>query len=125
MMKCCVTSPFGSVTSTDARCPLPSVFHSKRPHTMTRPISRRTAAGLIVGAAIAPFVPAYAGRVIDVKGGGFQPVTIAVAPMKLKFQPMPSSASEPQKWDRPSPPRATTPEAASSTMPTAVTRSLP
>jgi TolB protein len=47
---------------------------------MTRPISRRTAAGLIVGAAFAPLAPAYAGRVIDVKGGGFQPVTIAVAP---------------------------------------------
>ena len=57
--------------------------------------------------------------------GVWQSVTTAVAPMKLKFQPMPSSASEPQKWDRPSPPRATTPEAASSTMPTAVTRSLP
>ncbi len=47
---------------------------------MIRPITRRAAASLIAGAAFAPFAPARAGRIIDVKGGGFQPVNIAVAP---------------------------------------------
>jgi TolB protein len=47
---------------------------------MTRHITRRAAAGLIAGAALAPFAPARAGRIIDLKGGGFQPVNIAVAP---------------------------------------------
>jgi TolB protein len=47
---------------------------------MICPITRRAAAGLLAGAAFAPFAPARAGRIIDVKGGGFQPVNIAVAP---------------------------------------------
>lgn len=50
---------------------------------MTRCITRRAAAGLIAGAALAPFLPASlarAGRIIDLKGGGFQPVNIAVPP---------------------------------------------
>ena len=50
---------------------------------MTRCINRRAAAGLLAGAAFAPFLPASlarAGRIIDLKGGGFQPVNIAVAP---------------------------------------------
>ena len=49
---------------------------------MTRPITRRAAASLFAGAVftpLAPFSPAQAGRIIDVKGGGFQPVNIAVA----------------------------------------------
>lgn len=47
---------------------------------MTRLITRRAAAGLIAGAAMAPFAPARAGRIIDLKGGSFQPTNIAVAP---------------------------------------------
>jgi len=50
---------------------------------MTRCFTRRAAAGLIAGAALAPFLPASlarAGRIIDLKGGGFQPINIAVAP---------------------------------------------
>ncbi|MBL1256480.1 MULTISPECIES: Tol-Pal system beta propeller repeat protein TolB [unclassified Methylocystis] len=47
---------------------------------MTRLITRRAAAGLIASAALAPFAPARAGRIIDLKGGGFQPTNIAVAP---------------------------------------------
>ncbi|MBM3651969.1 MAG: Tol-Pal system protein TolB [Alphaproteobacteria bacterium] len=50
---------------------------------MTRSITRRAAAGLVAGAAFAPFLPASsvrAGRLIDLKGGGFQPINIAVAP---------------------------------------------
>ena len=47
---------------------------------MTRLITRRAAAGLIAGAALAPLAPARAGRIIDLKGGGFQPINIAVAP---------------------------------------------
>ncbi|QGM98590.1 Tol-Pal system beta propeller repeat protein TolB [Methylocystis parvus] len=47
---------------------------------MTRLITRRAAAGLIAGAALAPVAPARAGRIIDLKGGGFQPINIAIAP---------------------------------------------
>ncbi|MBM3641423.1 MAG: Tol-Pal system protein TolB, partial [Alphaproteobacteria bacterium] len=50
---------------------------------MTAQFTRRAAAGLIAGAALAPFLPASlarAGRIIDLKGGGFQPINIAVAP---------------------------------------------
>lgn len=47
---------------------------------MTRLLTRRAAAGLIAGAAMTPIVPARAGRIIDLKGGGFQPINIAVAP---------------------------------------------
>ena len=47
---------------------------------MTAHFTRRAAAGLIAGAALAPFAPARAGRIIDLKGGGFQPINIAVAP---------------------------------------------
>lgn len=47
---------------------------------MTRLITRRAAAGLIASAALAPFAPARAGRIIDLKGGGFQPINIAIAP---------------------------------------------
>jgi TolB protein len=47
---------------------------------MTRLITRRAAAGLIVSAALAPLTPARAGRIIDLKGGGFQPTNIAIAP---------------------------------------------
>jgi TolB protein len=47
---------------------------------MTRLITRRAAAGLIASAALAPVAPARAGRIIDLKGGGFQPINIAVAP---------------------------------------------
>ena len=47
---------------------------------MTRHITRRAATGLIASAALAPFAPARAGRVIDLKGGSFQPINIAVAP---------------------------------------------
>jgi TolB protein len=47
---------------------------------MTRPITRRAAAGLIASAAFAPYAPARAGRIIDLKGGSFQPTNIAVAP---------------------------------------------
>ena len=57
--------------------------------------------------------------------GVWQSVTIAVAPMKLKFQPMPNSASEPRSGTGRARPGPLHPEAASSTMPTAVTRSLP
>jgi TolB protein len=46
---------------------------------MTRLLTRRAAVGLVAGAALAPFAPARAGRVIDLKGGGFQPINIAVA----------------------------------------------
>ena len=47
---------------------------------MTRLITRRAAACLIASAALAPIAPARAGRIIDLKGGGFQPINIAVAP---------------------------------------------
>ena len=47
---------------------------------MTRLITRRAAASLIASAALTPFAPARAGRIIDLKGGGFQPINIAVAP---------------------------------------------
>ncbi|GLI92875.1 Tol-Pal system beta propeller repeat protein TolB [Methylocystis echinoides] len=47
---------------------------------MTRLITRRAAASLIASAALAPCAPARAGRIIDLKGGSFQPTTIAVAP---------------------------------------------
>ena len=47
---------------------------------MTRLITRRAAAGLLAGAAMTPFVPAQAGRIIELRGGGFQPINIAVAP---------------------------------------------
>jgi TolB protein len=47
---------------------------------MTRLITRRAAAGFIASAALAPFAPARAGRIIDLKGGGFQPINIAIAP---------------------------------------------
>lgn len=47
---------------------------------MTMILTRRAAAGMIAGAALAPFAPARAGRIIDLRGGGFQPVNIAVAP---------------------------------------------
>jgi TolB protein len=42
--------------------------------------TRRSAATLIAGAALAPFAPARAGRVLDLRAGGFQPINIAVAP---------------------------------------------
>ncbi len=47
---------------------------------MTRLITRRAAAGLIASAALSPLAPARAGRIIDLKGGSFQPTNIAVAP---------------------------------------------
>lgn len=47
---------------------------------MTRPITRRAAAGLLASAALAPLTPARAGRIIDLKGGSFQPTNIAIAP---------------------------------------------
>jgi TolB protein len=50
---------------------------------MTIDLTRRFAAGLIAGAALAPLVapPARAGRVLDLRaGGGFQPVAVAVTP---------------------------------------------
>ncbi|WP_457796526.1 Tol-Pal system beta propeller repeat protein TolB [Methylocystis sp. S23] len=47
---------------------------------MTRLLTRRAAVGLLASAALAPVAPARAGRVIDLKGGGFQPINIAVAP---------------------------------------------
>jgi TolB protein len=50
---------------------------------MTLDLTRRSAAGLIAGAALAPLIatPACAGRVLDLRaGGGFQPVAIAVTP---------------------------------------------
>jgi len=47
---------------------------------MTRLITRRAAAGLIASAALAPIAPARAGRIIDLKGGGFQPINIALQP---------------------------------------------
>jgi TolB protein len=47
---------------------------------MTRLITRRAAASLIASAALAPYAPARAGRIIDLKGGSFQPTNIAVAP---------------------------------------------
>jgi TolB protein len=46
---------------------------------MTRLITRRAAAGFFASAALAPFAPARAGRIIDLKGGGFQPINIAIA----------------------------------------------
>jgi TolB protein len=46
---------------------------------MTRPLTRRAVASLLASAAFTPFAPARAGRIIDVKGGGFQPVNVAVA----------------------------------------------
>ncbi|WP_166145380.1 Tol-Pal system beta propeller repeat protein TolB [Methylosinus sp. RM1] len=48
---------------------------------MTFHLSRRSAAGLIAGAALSPLVvaPARAARVLDLRaGGGFQPVSVAV-----------------------------------------------
>ncbi len=36
-------------------------------------------------------------------GGVWQSATMAVAPMKPTFQPMPSRISDTQKWKRPSP----------------------
>ncbi|PWB84178.1 MAG: Tol-Pal system beta propeller repeat protein TolB [Methylocystaceae bacterium] len=48
---------------------------------MTTIFTRRSAAGLIAGAALAPlgFSPARAGRVLDLRaGGGFQPIAVAV-----------------------------------------------
>jgi len=46
---------------------------------MTVTFTRRSAAKLIAGAALAPLTPAYAGRVLDLRaGGGFQPINIAV-----------------------------------------------
>ena len=47
---------------------------------MTCLITRRAAAGLIATAAFAPLTAARAGRIIDLKGGSFQPTNIAVAP---------------------------------------------
>ncbi|ATQ66573.1 MULTISPECIES: Tol-Pal system beta propeller repeat protein TolB [Methylosinus] len=50
---------------------------------MTLDLSRRSAAGLIAGAALAPLIApaARAGRVLDLRAsGGFQPVAVAVAP---------------------------------------------
>ncbi|MBI1868746.1 MAG: Tol-Pal system protein TolB [Methylocystis sp.] len=47
---------------------------------MSFKFTRRRAAGLIAGAALAPFAKAHAGRVLDLRaGGGFQPIAIAVA----------------------------------------------
>lgn len=44
-------------------------------------LTRRSAATLIAGAALAPFAPARAGRVLDLRAGGsFQPINVAVAP---------------------------------------------
>jgi TolB protein len=46
---------------------------------MTVTFTRRSAAKLIAGAALAPLTPAYAGRVLDLRaGGGFQPINVAV-----------------------------------------------
>jgi TolB protein len=47
---------------------------------MTRLLSRRAATGLILATALAPTAPAGAGRIIELRGGAFQPVTVAVAP---------------------------------------------
>jgi len=48
---------------------------------MPAAITRRSAATLIAGAALAPFAPARAGRVLDLRASGsFQPIAIAVAP---------------------------------------------
>ena len=48
---------------------------------MTRLLTRRAATGLILGTALATAAtPARAGRIIELRGGAFQPVTVAVAP---------------------------------------------
>ena len=46
---------------------------------MTGLLSRRAALGLAAGAALAPFAPARAGKLIELKGG-FQPISVAVPP---------------------------------------------
>ncbi len=43
-------------------------------------LTRRKAAGLIVSLAAMPLTQARAGRIIELRGGGFQPVSIAVSP---------------------------------------------
>ncbi len=45
---------------------------------MPTTFTRRSAVGLIAGAALAPLAPARAGRVLDLRAGGFQPINIAV-----------------------------------------------
>lgn len=47
---------------------------------MTLLLTRRKAAGLIVSLAAMPLTQARAGRIIELRGGGFQPVSIAVSP---------------------------------------------
>jgi TolB protein len=48
---------------------------------MTSRITRRAATGLILGTALGPAASAArAGRIIELRGGAFQPVTVAVAP---------------------------------------------
>jgi TolB protein len=46
---------------------------------MSIELSRRTALKLVAGAAIAPALPARAGKLIELHGGAFQPTNVAVA----------------------------------------------
>jgi TolB protein len=46
---------------------------------MTSTFTRRSAVGLVAAATLAPFAPARAARVLDLRAGGFQPISIAVS----------------------------------------------
>ena len=45
---------------------------------MTTKLTRRSAAGVIAGAAFAPFSPVRAAPILELKAGGFRPINIAV-----------------------------------------------
>ena len=47
---------------------------------MTLLLTRRNAAQLIASLAVTPITQAHAGRIIELHGGGFQPVSIAISP---------------------------------------------
>ena len=45
---------------------------------MINRFTRRAAARMVASLAIAPLTSAHAGRIIELKGGGFQPVNVAI-----------------------------------------------